>query len=168
MAKGRSHRNPLPALLAALATLSAVACQSPQSVPPPEPVALTPPPPPAEPPKPSLYAAEGKASWYGDFHHGRKTASGEPFDKEAMTAAHRSLPLDTRVRVTNLENGRSVELVVNDRGPYVDGRLIDVSEAAARRLGFRADGVAQVRVEELPPVGRTAARSEQEKPVQVD
>jgi len=141
-------------------SVSLPACQTAQPLPPPEPIAAAAPAvEPVQPPPPRLYRATGTASWYGTFHHGRKTASGERFDKEAMTAAHRTLPLDTRVVVTNLENGRSVEVTVNDRGPYAKGRLIDLSEAAARRLDFRADGVTRVRVEELPTTGQVAGSS---------
>ena len=88
----------------------------------------------------------GQASWYGDPHHGRATASGEIFDKTKLTAAHRSLPLGARVLVTNLENGRSVEVRINDRGPFVNGRLIDLSEAAARSLGGVGTGLMRVRL----------------------
>jgi rare lipoprotein A len=93
----------------------------------------------------------GKAVYYGGKWHGRKTASGERFNKHAMTAAHRSLPLGTRVRVTNLANGRSLELRINDRGPWGKdkSRIIDVSEDAARKLGFFDDGVTRVTVEVL-------------------
>jgi len=93
----------------------------------------------------------GKAVWYGGKWHGRKTASGERFNKHAMTAAHRSLPLGSRIRVINLENRRSIVLRVNDRGPYGKdrSRILDVSEAAARRLGFRDRGWVRVRVEVL-------------------
>ena len=93
----------------------------------------------------------GKAVWYGGKWHGRRTASGERFNKHAMTAAHRSLPLGSRIRVINLENDRSVVLRVNDRGPYGRdrSRILDVSEAAARRLGFRDRGWVRVRVEVL-------------------
>lgn len=163
MSTGGAHLGVLSLSMAALA-LALGGCQTPPPPAEPAPIAVAPPsPPPVEPPAPSRYSAVGKASWYGTFHHGRKTASGEPFDKEALTAAHRSLPLDTRVRVTNLENGRSVEVVVNDRGPYVRGRLIDLSEAAARRLGFRSDGLTRVRVEELPTpaIGGSAAGDSQ-------
>ena len=89
----------------------------------------------------------GIASWYGARYHGRTTASGEPFDMNALTAAHRSLPFGTQVRVTNLENGRSVVLRINDRGPFVKRRIIDVSRHAAEHLGFREAGLAKVRVE---------------------
>lgn len=89
----------------------------------------------------------GLASWYGREFHGKRTASGEVFDMNAMTAAHPTLPFDTRVRVTNLENRRSVVLRINDRGPNVRGRIIDVSLAAARKLDFEQQGLAQVKVE---------------------
>jgi rare lipoprotein A (peptidoglycan hydrolase) len=88
----------------------------------------------------------GYASWYGKRHHGRETASGEAYNMNALTAAHPSLPLGTRLRVTNLRNGRSVEVRVNDRGPVVDGRVLDLSYAAARDLGAVAPGVIPVRV----------------------
>ena len=89
----------------------------------------------------------GVASWYGPVFHGRRTANGERFNTNAMTAAHRSLPFGTRVRVTNLENGRRVVVRVDDRGPYVGGRVIDLSAAAARHLDMVEDGVVRVRVE---------------------
>ena len=89
----------------------------------------------------------GMASWYGGKFHGRTTASGEPYDMNALTAAHPKLPFGTKVRVTNLANGRSVVLRINDRGPYVKPRIIDVSRQAAERLGFRRAGLAKVRVE---------------------
>ena len=85
----------------------------------------------------------GRISMYGDNFAGKKTASGEPFDPTALTMAHRTLPFGTRVRVTNLENQRTVEVVVNDRGPFVAGRIADLSEAAARRIGMVADGVVE-------------------------
>ena len=91
----------------------------------------------------------GKASYYGDRHHGQKTANGERFDQNALTAAHRTLPFGTRVRVTNLNNERSVVLRINDRGPFVRGRIIDVSRAAAVRLDMLRAGVVPVRVEAL-------------------
>jgi rare lipoprotein A len=91
----------------------------------------------------------GLASWYGGRHHGGPTASGERFDKRAMTAAHRSFKMNTRVRVTNKRNGRSVIVRINDRGPFVRGRIIDVSEAAAVALGMKKAGVVPVKVERL-------------------
>ncbi len=92
---------------------------------------------------------EGVASFYGPGLEGHLTASGERFDPEAMTAAHRTLPFGARVRVTNLDNGRSVVVRINDRGPYAHERVIDVSLAAARRLEMLHRGVARVRLEIL-------------------
>jgi rare lipoprotein A len=89
----------------------------------------------------------GVASWYGPELQGSPTATGEPFDMNGLTAAHRKLPLGTRVRVTNLRNHRSVTLRINDRGPSIPGRVIDVSMAAAKDLGFMRAGLAPVRVE---------------------
>ena len=91
----------------------------------------------------------GVASWYGVPYHGRTTASGETFDMNDLTAAHPSLPFGSRVRVTNLGNGRSLVLEINDRGPFVKQRIIDVSKRAAKELGFLRDGIARVRVEVL-------------------
>jgi len=88
----------------------------------------------------------GEASWYGPGFHGRLTANGEVYDQNAMTAAHPSLRFGTRVKVTNLNNGRSVIVRINDRGPYANGRVIDVSAAAARSLGMIKSGVARVKV----------------------
>ena len=95
------------------------------------------------------YNATGIASWYGRQFHGRKTANGELYDMNALTAAHKTLPLSSAVRVTNLENGRSIVLRVNDRGPFVDGRIIDVSRRGAQLLGFQGQGTARVRVSVL-------------------
>jgi rare lipoprotein A len=86
----------------------------------------------------------GRASWYGIEHHGKRTASGARFDMNALTAAHRSLPLGTMLRVKNLANGRSVVVRINDRGPYVGGRIIDLSMAAAGRLGLKEQGLGLV------------------------
>jgi len=88
----------------------------------------------------------GEASWYGEPHHGRTTASGETYDMNQLTAAHRTLPLGTRVLVTNLRNGRAVEVRINDRGPTVEGRIIDLSYAAARELGAVSGGTIPVRL----------------------
>lgn len=90
--------------------------------------------------------AEGLASYYGDDFRGRKTANGERFNPDALTAAHRNLPFGTCLRVENPDNGRSVRVRVNDRGPYVRGRLIDLSEGAARALDLVRQGVARVRL----------------------
>ncbi len=89
----------------------------------------------------------GKASWYGGSFHGRPTSSGVPYNRFALTAAHRTLRAGTVVRVTNLRNQRSTVLVINDWGPVPDDRVIDVSEAAAEVLGFRERGLARVRIE---------------------
>ena len=97
----------------------------------------------------SLYSERGLASWYGERYHGRTTASGARFDMNAMTAAHRTLPFGTRVNVTNLENGRAAVVTINDRGPFIAGRIIDVSRRAAEHLGFRHQGLARVGVEAL-------------------
>jgi len=94
---------------------------------------------------------EGLASWYGPGFDGNLTASGERFDQAAMSAAHRTLPLPSLARVTRLDTGRSVLVRINDRGPFVDERVIDLSHAAAEALGFVEDGVAEVRVEALGP-----------------
>ena len=95
------------------------------------------------------YRERGVASWYGALFHGRETSSGEPFDMHALTAAHRRLPLPTFVRVTNVANGVSLVVRVNDRGPFVDGRVIDLSYAAALRLGMLEGGTAEVELEAL-------------------
>ncbi|WP_306253884.1 septal ring lytic transglycosylase RlpA family protein [Parvularcula sp. IMCC14364] len=95
------------------------------------------------------YDAQGVASWYGPKFHGRKTANGEIFDMNRLTAAHPTLPLPSIVRVTNLENGKSINLRLNDRGPFAHGRVIDLSRAAAEEIGYRHDGLARVRVEYL-------------------
>jgi rare lipoprotein A len=91
----------------------------------------------------------GQASWYGPGFHGKKTASGEIFDQGRLTAAHKTLPLGTKAKVTNLENGSTVEVEINDRGPYVGDRVIDLSHAAANALGFVATGLTMVRIEPL-------------------
>jgi len=94
-------------------------------------------------------AQYGLASWYGRDFNGRPTASGEIFDMYGYTAAHRSLPFGTRVRVTNEANGRSVVVRINDRGPWVEGRILDLSYAAAKQLGMLEAGVIRVRLEVL-------------------
>ena len=96
------------------------------------------------------YRETGIASWYGPGFHGRSTANGESYDQNALTAAHRTLPMPSVVRVTNLENGRSIVLTVNDRGPFARGRIIDVSRRAAQLLAFERNGTAKVKVEILP------------------
>lgn len=109
------------------------------------------------------YQKEGIASWYGAQFHNARTADGEIFDMDQPSAAHTTLPLPCIVEVTNLENGRRLKVRVNDRGPFVGGRLIDLSREAARELGFYDRGTARVRVRYLGPAaageGRTSARS---------
>jgi rare lipoprotein A len=103
------------------------------------------------------YRERGVASWYGKQFHGNPTASGEAYDMYAMTAAHRTLPLPSYVRVTNLQNGRSVVVRVNDRGPFLHNRLIDLSYAAAGKLGVIGTGTAMVEVEDASPGATTVA-----------
>jgi peptidoglycan lytic transglycosylase len=91
-------------------------------------------------------AETGQASWYGKALHGQRTASGERFDMHALTAAHRTLPFGTIVRVTNLKSGRSVNVRINDRGPFRSDRIIDLSYEAARKLGFVSRGTARVEI----------------------
>ena len=94
---------------------------------------------------------EGEASYYADSLNGNTTASGEPYDKNALSAAHRTLAFGTRVRVTYLKNGQSVEVVINDRGPHAKGRIIDLSGAAAKQLGLIDAGHGKVRLEIIEP-----------------
>lgn len=96
---------------------------------------------------PRGYDQTGTASYYGARHHGKRTASGEPFDQHGLTAAHRQLPFGTRVLVTNLSNNQSVVVRINDRGPHTRGRLIDLSRQAAEQLGMLSSGTAKVRVQ---------------------
>lgn len=97
------------------------------------------------------YDEVGIASWYGQQFHNRKTASGEPFDMTLTSAAHKTLPLPSIVEVTNLDNGRKARVRVNDRGPFVEGRIIDMSKAGAEALGFASQGSARVRVRYIGP-----------------
>ena len=94
-----------------------------------------------------LGAEEGLASWYGGKFQGRQTANGERFDTNKLTAAHKSLPFDTIVRVISVESGKSVEVRINDRGPFVEGRIIDLSRAAAEAIGMTGKGIAKVKLE---------------------
>jgi rare lipoprotein A len=97
------------------------------------------------------YDETGIASWYGEQFHGRYTANGEVFDLNSVTAAHRTLPMPTIAQVTNLENGRTIQIRINDRGPYARGRIIDLSRRSAQLLGFEGQGTAKVRVRILVP-----------------
>ena len=135
-------------LLLMAVVLSAAACS-------PSPRTATAPPPAAHESTPVVHAAPprmiavGTASWYGAYHHGRRTASGEVFDMNALTAAHRTLPLGTRLRVTNLSNGKSVDVRVNDRGPFIRNRIIDVSRGVAVALDAVAAGLFPVQLTRL-------------------
>ena len=106
---------------------------------------------PTKKPKKSAPYQVGTASWYGEQFQGKQTASGEPFDMQDFTAAHPTLPLGTFVKVTNLHNGHTVVVRINDRGPVVDGRIIDLSYNAARVLGFRDRGIQRVRIDLYHP-----------------
>ena len=106
----------------------------------------------------------GMASWYGDKWRGRKTANGERFDPDKLTAAHRLLPFGTVVMVTNLKNGLQVEVVINDRGPYINGRIIDLSKAAARRLDMIEDGLVKVKLRIMSKASGSIALSKIERP----
>jgi rare lipoprotein A len=97
------------------------------------------------------YDERGVGSWYGEQFHNRRTANGEVFDMDLPSAAHKTLPLPSIVEVTNLDNGRKMQVRVNDRGPFVDGRIIDLSKAAAEQLGYGRAGVAHVRVRYIGP-----------------
>lgn len=95
------------------------------------------------------HRTHGEASYYAEFHHGKKTANGERFNMHAMTAAHRTLPLGSKIKVTNLSNGKEVVLRVNDRGPYAKNRVLDVSKGAAKKLGMIKTGTAKIRIQVL-------------------
>lgn len=113
----------------------------------PTPIPPTPTPPVQPAPGRLVFIEEGVASWYGVPFHGRRTSNGEIYDMNKLTAAHRTLPFDSMVRVTNLSNGRYADVRINDRGPFVEGRTIDLSLGAARALDMVAAGVARVRLE---------------------
>jgi len=107
------------------------------------------------------YDVKGVGSWYGEQFHNRRTANGEIFDMDALSAAHKTLPLPSLVEVTNLDNGRKMVVRVNDRGPFVGDRIIDLSRAAADKLGYRRQGVARVRVRYIGPAPKSAFDSRQ-------
>lgn len=124
---------------------SLAACAAPRPAP-------APAPPPAPPPvaaPAATFSQSGVASWYGKSHNGRRTASGETYDMNDMTAAHRTLPFGSIVRVTRDDDGRSVTVRINDRGPYARGRIIDLSAKAAEDLGMTERGIARVKVEQF-------------------
>lgn len=99
--------------------------------------------------KVNQHSTRGEASYYADFHHGKKTANGERFNMHALTAAHRTLPLGSKIKVTNLNNGKEVVVRVNDRGPYARGRVLDVSLGAAKKLDMIKTGTAKVSIQIL-------------------
>ena len=99
----------------------------------------------------------GEASWYGPGFQGQETANGETFDQKEMTAAHPSLPMGTKAKVTNLENGKKVEVRINDRGPYAENRVIDLSSAAANKLDMKEDGTTQVKIETKKPAKKKSS-----------
>lgn len=135
--------------LIALILLTGCSHQAPRTEPPAAPIkAVWPEPTPKPAAKPS-YSAEGLASFYGNNHHGQRTASGEKLNNQELTAAHRELPFGTHVKVTNLKNQREVVVRINDRGPFSKGRIIDLSQAAAKELDMIRAGVAPVLVESL-------------------
>lgn len=107
------------------------------------------------------YDVKGVGSWYGEQFHNRRTANGEIFDMDLPSAAHKTLPLPSLVEVTNLDNGRKMVLRVNDRGPFIGDRVIDLSRAAADQLGYRRQGVARVRVRYVGPASKTAFTARQ-------
>ena len=120
--------------------------------------AVPPPPAPAAAPSPAGWTETGIASWYGHPYHGRASASGEIYDMEQFTAAHRTLPFQTRVLVYDLDNNKTVEVRINDRGPFVEGRIIDLSHVAARSIDMIGPGLAKVRIEVLrEPAGQPPA-----------
>lgn len=98
---------------------------------------------------PSLMTVEGVSSWYGEEFDGKQTSNGEIFDKNKLSAAHKDFPLGTWLRVTNLKNNRTIIVKVNDRGPFIEGRILDLSKKAADELGFLIEGLAKVRIEVL-------------------
>lgn len=131
--------------LGLLVVLSVAACAQQAPI---EPVALK-----VEPEAGDVYDVTGTASWYGNELAGNPTASGVPFDPNALTAAHPDLPFGTKVKVTNLGNGLSVTVEINDRGPFADNRIIDLSRAAANELGFIDAGTTEVRIEAVAGQG---------------
>jgi rare lipoprotein A len=112
-----------------------------------------------------MHKEVGEASWYGPGFQGQETASGETFDQKEMTAAHPTLPMGTKAKVTNLENDKKVEVRINDRGPYADNRVIDLSSAAAKKLDMKEDGTTQVKIETKPIKKKSSARKSNKKKI---
>ncbi len=109
------------------------------------------------------YEQRGVASWYGNPYHGRATASGEIYDMEKFTAAHQRLPFGVTTRVENLTNGKSVDVKINDRGPFVKGRVIDLSRAAARKIDLLGPGIVKVRLKVIDAPARVRAEAQGER-----
>jgi rare lipoprotein A len=152
MLGSQQMRKAMPAAIAITVLLSGCHHKKAAQAPPPVPLASasSPPPAAAAPPGATPESGEtGLASWYGHPYHGRASASGEIYDMERMTAAHRTLPFGTMVRVHDLDNEQTVDVRINDRGPFVDGRIIDLSRAAARAIEMLGPGTARVRLEIL-------------------
>jgi len=116
----------------------------------------------------ATYKQEGTASYYADKFEGQPTASGEKYKHSKMTAAHKSLPFGTMIKVTNLKNNKSVVVKVNDRGPFVEGRIVDLSKSAAENLDFIMDGLAKVRIEVVENLMAKESKYDPGKPVQVN
>ena len=110
-----------------------------------------------------LHKEVGEASWYGPGFQGQETANGETFNKNEMTAAHPSLPMGTMAKVTNLENGKKVEVRINDRGPFAENRAIDLSSAAANKLDMKKDGTTEVKIETKPVKKKSSTRKSSKK-----
>ncbi len=140
MKPGGNARARVAGLAVAGVLLAACSRNPPPALPAPQPAE------PAEPEPPPAFYEEGVASWYGPGFDGRLTASGEVFFADSLTAAHPRLPFGTLLRVVNLDNGREIVVRINDRGPFVEGRILDLSRAAARALGMEQAGVARVRI----------------------
>jgi rare lipoprotein A len=119
---------------------------------------------PTAPPAPPGWNETGVASWYGVPYHGRRAANGEIYDMEQLTAAHKTLPFNTQVRVTSLTNGRTVIVRITDRGPFIEGRIIDLSKAAAREMALIGPGIMKVRIEVIGPASHSAASSATQQP----
>lgn len=154
--RGFSERHPLLAIcLGLLLSQGCAMLKSPSETAVPIETTTQPAPSPPAPPEPDKKSAPveaklpqtGEASWYGAKHQGKQTASGTTFDQARLTAAHPSLPFGSRIKVTNLSNGKSVEVEINDRGPFAENRIIDLSQAAAKALGMMESGTTTVRLE---------------------
>ncbi len=145
-------------ILFAATAIAAISCAyGPARIPTDKAALLATPSPSPQPVPGEIYRETGTASWYGKDFHGRKTANGETFDMYDVSGAHRTLPLGTFIRVTNLDNYKGIKVRVNDRGPYARNRVLDLSYGAARELGFVAQGTARIKLETIEPI-RDAAQ----------